>query len=313
MKPWKALAAGAALVVIGASVAAALAQSRRQPGVYPERPPGLGNDRVFEIQAPWGGSTTARRLGVTLEEMTPADAKERKLPSHSGVRVQAVQPNGPAEKAGVKPGDVVLKVNGEAARSIAQVRRLVNETPIAQKALLTLFRDGKTLDIPVAPEAASPVEELQNRLRQFQREPPRRDFFWGDPTPGPRTPQQEPFVIPRPPTRQFEWPLFEWSPGAARLGVVVQELGPQLAEYFKVKGGVLVASVTSDSPAFRAGIKAGDVVTAVNGKAVGAPAELLRMIRDMKDGEEVALSVVRGGQAQTIKVKLGTARSEWHV
>ena len=118
-----------------------------------------------------------------------------------------------------------------------QVRRLVNETPVGQNALVTVLRAGKTIDLSVTPEPASPTQdllpdELEKRLDEFRRQLPRNQPRW--------------FQGPGAPNRQFEWPLFEWTPGAGRLGVVVQDLSPQLADYFKVKGGVLVASVTPD-------------------------------------------------------------------
>jgi hypothetical protein len=206
------------------------------------------------------------------------------------------------------------------------VRRLVNETPEGQAASVSLFRDGKKMDLTVTPEPASPSldllmnDDLRRQLDDLRRDvprwapelprdQPRRYYFWNEPSPDQRNRQPYPGV----PGLDRRWPLFEWSPGAGRLGVVVQELGAQLAEYFKVKGGVLVASVTAESPASRAGLRAGDVITAVNGKDVSATVDLLRMIGDMKDGEEVTLSVVRASQPLTIKVKLGPGRGTWHV
>src|SRR5438128_1195181 len=60
-----------------------------------------------------------------------------------------------------------------------------------------------------------------------------------------------------------------------RLGATIQELTPELADYFGVKSGVLVASVQKDSAAEKAGLKAGDVITAVDGHDVATPAALV--------------------------------------
>jgi serine protease Do len=328
MRSWKVLAAVGAVVAVVACVIVASAQTEKPSGAYPRRLPGMANFDQFEIQAPWGGTTTARRLGVTLKELAPSEATERKLPGHSGVLVETVQPKSPAEKAGIKPGDVIIKINGEIARSIVQVRRLVNETPIGLNALVTVFRGGKTMDLSVAPEPASPSldllpDELENRLDEFRKQLPRNQprwfqgpyYFWREPAPGPdqRKQPNTPDLTPGAPFNRPRWPLFEWSPGAGRLGVVVQDLSPQLAEYFKVKGGVLIASVTPESAASRAGLKAGDVITAVDGKDVKTPDDLAKAIRDLPDGREVSLSIVRSGTPMTIRAKLGHASGVWHV
>src|SRR5205814_97864 len=72
--------------------------------------------------------------------------------------------------------------------------------------------------------------------------------------------------------------------GRGRLGVTLEELTPQLAKYFGAKDGVLIASVREDSPASRAGLKAGDVITKVNNEPVGSRDDLMRLVRDVKDG-----------------------------
>ena len=91
---------------------------------------------------------------------------------------------------------------------------------------------------------------------------------------------------------------FDGMPGMGasrgRLGVQVETLCDQLAEYFGVKGGgVLVSTVTADSPAQKAGLKAGDVITAVNGTAVRDAGELVEELREAGDGGEVRLDIVR--------------------
>ncbi len=285
----------------------------------PPRPSQRAAAEVSDALPQLGAS--ARRLGVALRELGPEVAKERKLPTQAGLLIETVDPKGAGEKAGLRPGDVILEINGEQARSIAQVRRLVNETPAGQAARLSVFRAGQTLALSVVPAPASPGlyglfdPDVQQRLDELRRDLRRggRYFFWSDPSPDQGNRPQPPDLTPGPPALQPRWPLFEWSPGADRLGVVVQELGPQLAEYFKVKGGVLVASATRESPAQAAGLKAGDVITAVDGKSVNAPSELLRMIRGMPDGMEVSLSIVRSSSPLTIKVKLGSAKGRWHV
>jgi S1-C subfamily serine protease len=85
---------------------------------------------------------------------------------------------------------------------------------------------------------------------------------------------------------------------------VVQELTPQLAEYFGAKEGVLVASVTDGSPAQQAGIKAGDVITTANGKPVRDTASLVGVVRAQPDGQELTLGLVRDHKPQTTKIKL---------
>ena len=92
-------------------------------------------------------------------------------------------------------------------------------------------------------------------------------------------------------------------PGRARLGVVAQPLSPQLAEYFGTKGGVLVATVRDDSPAARAGLRAGDVITAVHGQKVESPADLARATAQVEGGD-VGVSYVRDRKSAEATVAL---------
>ena len=114
---------------------------------------------------------------------------------------------------------------------------------------------------------------------------------------------------------KFEMPAgrfdFDGEPFMAasrgRLGVRVQDLSEELAGYFGVKSGVLVAGVEADAPAAKAGVKAGDVITAVNGQAITDPGELRREVAKVEDGKTADLAVTRDKKALTLKVEV-TAR-----
>src|SRR5205814_1538143 len=89
--------------------------------------------------------------------------------------------------------------------------------------------------------------------------------------------------------------------GRGRLGVRVQDLSEELASYFGVKSGVLVSGVDAETPAAKAGIKAGDVITAVNGQAVTEPGDLRREVGKVEDGKSVDLSVTRDKKTLSLK------------
>jgi len=89
----------------------------------------------------------------------------------------------------------------------------------------------------------------------------------------------------------------------ATLGVTVAPLSDQLASYFGVKEGVLVSGVTSNSPAAAAGVRAGDVITAINGQPVSSSADLSRALRDSR-AESVDISVTREKKSLSLKATL---------
>ena len=89
-----------------------------------------------------------------------------------------------------------------------------------------------------------------------------------------------------------------------RLGIGIQELSPQLAEYFGTKDGVLVTSVTDNSVASKAGLKAGDVITSFGGQAVDSTAELIKRTQSLDQGADFTVGVVRDKKSMTLKGKL---------
>ncbi|MEE8336393.1 MAG: PDZ domain-containing protein [Candidatus Neomarinimicrobiota bacterium] len=92
------------------------------------------------------------------------------------------------------------------------------------------------------------------------------------------------------------------------LGVQIQDLSPQLRKYFSVKGdlGVLVSEVVEDSPAEKAGILAGDIITRIGKKKISSSADLTRKIRAENPDSKIQLTLIRKGRKKTVTAVLGT-------
>ena len=288
------------------------------------------------------------RLGIRIRDVSKDDVAKFKLPSQSGVAVEEVTKESAAEKAGVKAGDVVVQFDGENVRSAAQLTRLVRESVAGRPVKMAVVREGKRVDLDVAPAegegaldlaiAGGRMPEIERRMQvmpdgpqvyRFERRapapgeivpPPGGNFRWEErtPAPGQAVPPggalrwRQGVPMPLPEGDVLQWFGESGTPGApgnftfmmsrGRLGVNVQELTPELAAYFGVKDGLLVNSVQADTPAARAGIKAGDVIGSVNGKAVATPNELVKELSD-KEGE-VTIGVTRDKKPMPLKATL---------
>jgi membrane-associated protease RseP (regulator of RpoE activity) len=272
------------------------------------------------------------RLGIRIRDLGKEDLAKFKVPSQNGVAVEEVMKESAAEKAGVKAGDVVVQFDGENVRSAAQLTRLVRETAAGRTVKMGVIRDGKRMDLDVAPAEADDVFNLaiaEEKLPNLEPLPERGGVYRFDrrtPAPGGTLNWEERMPAPGqtpPPRGAFRWrqgvplPMPEgdtlqffgdgasnllYSPGRGRLGVTVQELTPDLAAYFGVKDGLLVSAVQGDTPAAKAGIRAGDVIGSVNGKTVLSPAELIKELAD-KDGE-VTIGLTRDKKPLSLKATL---------
>lgn len=102
--------------------------------------------------------------------------------------------------------------------------------------------------------------------------------------------------------------------GGGFLGVLLAELTPELRAHFGVKedAGVMVSKVIDDSPASRAGLEVGDIITAVDGEAIGSGGQLAHSIRSREDGESVLLEVWRDGSVQNLTATVEEREAEPH-
>jgi serine protease Do len=247
------------------------------------------------------------QLGVMVDDLNPDELKTLG-DAPGGVRIEEVDQDGPAAKAGLREGDIVIDVDGERVRSARQFSRLIQETPAGRSVALRIVRDGQRQSISVTPEARAfglgwdsdrierdfgrSLRELEPRLREI--EPRLREFRYNGPM-------------------DFNFDLVPgWSSPRSRLGVQLEELSPQLAEYFGAKsGGVLVSSINSGSPAEKAGLKAGDVITSINGDAVRDSEDVIDELRAV-EGQDVTIGILRDKKESSVKATLeARPRTGW--
>jgi len=291
----------AALILASAGIAATTLQSGRPRGDQrAELLPGENDEWVGDAWELADDQAPAMRrlavmpgrgveLGVTIRDL---DADQ--LKTGNGAVVEDVRPGSAAEKAGMHKGDVIVEFEGERVRGQRHLSRLVGETPEGRTVKAVVVREGQRVDLSITP--AVPDRAAGSDFEFFVPGP---DHMPGMPGEGRRF-----FFSDEPRVQPFKRGDGFFMPERGRLGVGIESLTPQLADYFGTKGGALVTTVQPDSPAAKAGLKAGDVITSVNGTDINDPHGVTDAVRGAADGASLNLGYVRDKKAGTATATL---------
>jgi len=234
-------------------------------------------------------------LGVETHEVTAENAKELKLPAERGVVVAGVTKDSPAAKAGLKEKDVITEVNGQRVEGAAQFRRMIHEIPAGRAAQLTVWRDGRAQTLSATLGAA---EERHDK--------------WMGATPGAFAFHMPDVQIPEMPSIDLGEGMNTVLAGRPRLGIGAEDIGGQLGSFFGAPDGegILVRSVNSGSPAEKAGLKAGDVITSFNGERVRSLGDLRQKLASQNDAKTAKIGVLRNRSEVTLSVELPARTSK---
>lgn len=261
------------LLALALGGGALYAQQTPQTPRAPEAPRAPSAPSVFVF----GGGNY---LGVSLEDITSENMGQYNLRAPRGVRITNVAADSPAARAGLQTNDVILRFDNEEVTNSRKLTRLIAEAPEQHNARLTISRGGSEQQISVT---------LGNRREQLRAQ----GMEWGRIEDEARRALEAVRVGPE------GFTLFGGP--HRRIGVSTTMLSRQLAEYFGVSGGVLITNVTENSPAARAGLRAGDVITQVEGESIDDAGDLSRAINRREEGE-ITLTVSRDRSVRTVRV-----------
>jgi membrane-associated protease RseP (regulator of RpoE activity) len=243
-------------------------------------------------------------LGVYTQEITP-ELREGLSYNGQGVLVRRVIGDSPADRAGLQRGDVITRVGSRAVADPDELADVVRSTPAGKSVAVELVRDGQRKVVNVSLEEGPPSDSEGEEMAPT---PPAEPDAPEQPE-SPRTPRPRRMQM-RMNGQDFDFDLPNLDPnllmvGRGRLGVRVESLNPDLASYFGPRDtkGALVIDVGNDTPAEKAGVRPGDVITQVGTHKVETASDLIEAIGSSEG--KVSISLVRHGSREKVEATLG--------
>jgi len=214
-----------------------------------------------------------------------------------GAKVMEVSPGGPAQEAGVKPGDIITSIGGQDLTRESSPSRTLQEkmrdVDPDLKVQLGVLREGKKLNLDVTPRPSPEVFRLERRLGLGGPDAGRREFNLQLPPlasgrDGPR--ERREIILGR---------MDEGGMGLRFHGMEFATLSERLGSYFGVKSGVLVVRA-GNNPAFK--LQDGDVILAIDGREPNSAQHAGRILRSYQPGEKLTIRVQRDRKSQNLQV-----------
>jgi S1-C subfamily serine protease len=239
--------------------------------------------------------TSAKKatLGVVIKDLVEDDKTELKV--EKGAIIEKVIEDSEAERIGLKELDVIVKFDGKVVKDAAELKDLVSQIEEEKSVVIEVVREGKEQKF-TADLKPGEVEDIDVDLNDLR-------FDWGSDEDGlaMKLPQL-------PGMKKLRALGMLGERKGAFLGVNASNISKQMLEYFEVDYGVLVEEVIKDSPAEKAGLKAGDIITQIEDRKVEDFADLVRIMNYYNPEEKVKLHYTRKGGKKSVEVTLEKKR-----
>jgi serine protease Do len=227
-----------------------------------------------------GGKVTRGYMGATIQNVTPEIADSLGITGKKGALVAEIVPGGPADKAGLQPGDVVLALNGQPVNSNSELTRMVAAVRTGDVMHLSVLRGGQNRTI-----------DIRSGVRPSEKDLARADNDNADDNDNNATPQSP--QAPRP----------------SALGMSYAPLDEAAHRRYSIPAdvrGVVIDSVTATSDAGKKGIRRGDVVIRAGDRAAASPADVIAAVEQAKREKRpsVLLQVYHGGRNAFVAIKI---------
>lgn len=229
-------------------------------------------------------------LGVYVGDVDQDRAQALHVREMHGAEITILDHDAPASKAGLKLHDVIVQMNGQAVENAEQVRRVLHETPPGKKVQLVISRDGAPLTFTVQMADRRKVQEeaWEELGAPGVANVPSQGFLSG----GGNAPSG--FHLP-------------FTGNSLHVGVMVEPLTAQMADFLGVNGGVMIKSVAHKSAADAAGLKRHDVILEVGGENVATASDWERLLRGA-DGKPVQVAIFRDRAKQLVLLQVDGKR-----
>jgi serine protease Do len=213
-------------------------------------------------------------IGVSLQTLDDDIAESMGIPKNQGELIRSVTPGGPAARAGVQQGDVIVAVNGQPVTPDQTLAYLVAQQPVGSHVPMTVIRNGQRMNVTIT-VGERPTEDELARLNGVEDENPVKEPEESQQSAGQRS------------TREG-------------LGITVQALTPEIARSLRLNDpnlrGVVVSAVDSSSDAAAKGIQVGDIILSINQRATRTPEEAAAAVAAARSaGRHSVLVLLRRG------------------
>jgi serine protease Do len=217
------------------------------------------------------GTASAERpwLGIYMQNITDELAEAFDLNVKSGILINSVFDESPADEAGLRRGDAIIAWNGKELLDTEMLSDLVNASKIGDAVKLMILRDGEHQDLEIVIGEEKDLPSL-------------------------------------PALSKGNFLAYLDNSRPAGLGVSLQPLTGDLGEYFGVENndGALITEVHEDTPAAAAGLRAGDIITAIGDYRVQLPRDVRELLADYDEGDTVSLTIMRERSTQQLAIEI---------